>query len=293
MNTQFTERRPDAMRELDRGSVRLTDALARALGWGCAVLAAAALGACDAGNGNHAINGAIHVPAGQPPTSVATVNGPIVIDADAAVTSATTVNGDIQAGTHVTAQSFTTVNGSIDLGNGDRIDGGVTSINGSIRLSNGSDVSGAVSNVTGSIDLANAHVGGGIKTSNGNINILGQSRVQGGILVEAATVGVSSGGSTPRIVIGPNADVQGPLRFEHPVQLYVSDQATIGPVTGATPIRFSGDEPSPGGPELSSAVPDARTASPEASQPATKPTAEPETVRGQRSVVSAGAPVDR
>jgi len=47
----------------------------------------------------------------------------------------------------------------------------------------------------------------------------------------------------PRIVIGPGATVQGDLRFERTVQLYVSDKATIGTVTGATAIAFSGDAP--------------------------------------------------
>jgi hypothetical protein len=47
----------------------------------------------------------------------------------------------------------------------------------------------------------------------------------------------------PRIVIGPGATIEGELRFERVVQLYVSDRATIGPVVGATAIRFSGDAP--------------------------------------------------
>jgi hypothetical protein len=33
------------------------------------------------------------------------------------------------------------------------------------------------------------------------------------------------------------------LRFERTVKLYVSDKATIGTVTGATPIPFAGDTP--------------------------------------------------
>jgi hypothetical protein len=47
----------------------------------------------------------------------------------------------------------------------------------------------------------------------------------------------------PRIVIGPGVTVQGELRFERTVKLYVSDKATIGTVTGATAIPFSGDTP--------------------------------------------------
>jgi hypothetical protein len=37
--------------------------------------------------------------------------------------------------------------------------------------------------------------------------------------------------------------VQGDLRFERKVRLLVSDKATIGPVTGATAVPFSGDSP--------------------------------------------------
>jgi hypothetical protein len=44
-------------------------------------------------------------------------------------------------------------------------------------------------------------------------------------------------------VIGPGATVQGDLRFERTIQLFVSDKATIGTVTGAAPIPFTGDTP--------------------------------------------------
>jgi hypothetical protein len=51
------------------------------------------------------------------------------------------------------------------------------------------------------------------------------------------------GSKPPRVVIHANATVQGLLKFEREVRLYVSDKATIGTVEGATPIRFSGSEP--------------------------------------------------
>ena len=35
----------------------------------------------------------------------------------------------------------------------------------------------------------------------------------------------------------------GPLVFEQEVRLYVSDRATVGPITGATAIRYSGARP--------------------------------------------------
>jgi hypothetical protein len=44
-------------------------------------------------------------------------------------------------------------------------------------------------------------------------------------------------------VIGPGAAVKGTLRFKREVKLYVSDRATIGPVEGATAIKFTGDRP--------------------------------------------------
>ena len=37
----------------------------------------------------------------------------------------------------------------------------------------------------------------------------------------------------PRVVIGPNATVQGELRFEREVELFVHPSAKIGPVVGA------------------------------------------------------------
>jgi hypothetical protein len=47
----------------------------------------------------------------------------------------------------------------------------------------------------------------------------------------------------PRIVIGPNAVVEGALVFEREVTLYVHDSARIGKVTGATAVRFSTPTP--------------------------------------------------
>ena len=47
----------------------------------------------------------------------------------------------------------------------------------------------------------------------------------------------------PRIVIGPHAVVQGKMTFKREVELYVSDSATIAAIEGATPTKFSGDQP--------------------------------------------------
>jgi len=53
--------------------------------------------------------------------------------------------------------------------------------------------------------------------------------------------GGSSGGfrgttlKPPVIVIAPRTIIKGTLRFEREVKLYVSDQATVGPIEGAGP----------------------------------------------------------
>jgi DUF4097 and DUF4098 domain-containing protein YvlB len=196
------------------------------------------------GDGSHKINGSIDVPAGKPPGAFATINGSIHVDDDAAVTSASTVNGGVKLGDHATASSLTTVNGSVTLGRGAHVSGHVSSVNGALSLEDGADVTGALSNVNGEIALIGAHVGGGINTVNGGMNIGGASRVEGGILVEKSNGGhMQIFHDVPRIVIGPGATVQGDLRFEHTVELFVSDKATVGAVTGAAPISFTGDAP--------------------------------------------------
>jgi hypothetical protein len=44
----------------------------------------------------------------------------------------------------------------------------------------------------------------------------------------------------PRIVLGPNAVVEGPLVFKREVNLYVHKTARIGQVTGGTAVRYDG-----------------------------------------------------
>jgi cytoskeletal protein CcmA (bactofilin family) len=208
------------------------------------IVALSACGGSFDGDASNKINGSIDVPAGKPPGAVATVNGSIHIDDNAAVTSATTVNGGVQLGDHATASSLNSVNGSITLGRGAHVSGSASSVNGALSLGDGADITGALSNVNGKITLTGAHVGGGIKTVDGGMDIGGASRVEGGILVQKPTSDlVQIIHDVPRIVIGPGATVQGDLRFEHTVQLFVSDKATIGTITGATPIPFTGDTP--------------------------------------------------
>lgn len=197
-------------------------------------------------NSSKKVNGSVHVAAGTPTEAAETVNGDIRVDDNATVTSASTVNGSVHLGAHTAAQSVQTVNGSISLDAGAKVSGGADTVNGTLTLGDGSEVAGALTNVNGSIKLDAAHVGGGIKTVNGDILIGANSHVEGGVVVEQEHgFFIHFGNAMPRIVIGPGAVVQGEMRFHRQVKLYVSDKATIGAVSGATPIRFSGDAPPP------------------------------------------------
>jgi len=213
----------------------------------CALALLLVLSGCDYssdGNESTKINGSIHVPAGKPPGPVETINGAVHIDENAAVTTATTVNGSVRMGPHATAVSLNTVNGGISLDTGAKVSGSATSVNGDLTVADGAEVSGSLSNVNGKISLTGGHVIGRIKTVSGNISITGGSHVDGGILVEGSSSGLLKIGSdVPRVLIGPGSSVLGELRFERKVDLYVSDKATIGTVSGATPVTFTGDSP--------------------------------------------------
>jgi DUF4097 and DUF4098 domain-containing protein YvlB len=208
-----------------------------ALAVGLPLLAAAHDGDIDK------VNGAIHVAAGQQVNDVSTVNGSLHVASGARVHKASTVNGAVELGDKAQADSIDTVNGAITLGSGSRISGEVGAVNGSLRLARGAEVGGRLRNVNGAIVLDAAHVAGGIATVGGDITVGANSRVEGGILVNKPSGWFNVNNRTPLVVIGPHAVVQGTLEFRREVLLKVSDSAQIGPVQGATVVKFSGATP--------------------------------------------------
>ena len=191
------------------------------------------------------VNGSVQVDAGQQAGNVSTVNGAVHIQDGASVQKASTVNGAVALGDKAQAAELGTVNGGITLGSHSKVSGEVSTVNGSIQLGNGAEVDGKLDNVNGSIVLDEAHVAGGIGTVDGDITIGANSRVEGGILVDKPSNSWFHFGTqrTPIIVIGPHAVVQGTLEFRRDVVLKVSDSAQIGPVKGATVVKFSGAQP--------------------------------------------------
>ena len=194
--------------------------------------------------------GTVEVQPGEHVANATSVNGSVEIGAHAVVNRAETVNGHVTVHEHAAVGSVKTVNGAIDIEQAAHVAGNVGLVNGRTTLAAGADVGGHLSNVNGSIQLTAAHVGGGIETTNGDLTVGENSRVEGGILYNENHEGwfnfsfFGFGKSKlPQVVIGPGAIVKGKLRFRQDVKLYVSDQATIDSVEGATVIKFSGSHP--------------------------------------------------
>jgi len=192
------------------------------------------------------INGSITAEAGQRYGDLETVNGSIRLEDGAVVDEASTVNGSIQGGDKVTAGDLETVNGSIKFGRDARVDDQVETVNGGIFFDRGSTI-GGIANVNGSIGIVGTVVEGSIETVNGDITVGADSHVKGRIRVEKPNQNGFNWNwkkqRPPRIVIGPNAVVDGQLVFERDVVLYVHDSARIGKVIGATARRYSGATP--------------------------------------------------
>jgi hypothetical protein len=207
----------------------------------CLLLAAATPAFAD-GQDIDKVNGSISIDAARQAGDLDTVNGSIRIGANATTGDASTVNGSIQLADGAHTGALETVNGSIRAGSGMVVDGGVETVNGSIFFDRGSRIAKGVSTVNGAIGLVDTDLGGGIDTVNGDITVGIGSHVKGGIKVEKPNnnfLGIRIGKSRPpRIIIGPNAVVEGPLVFEREVKLYVHSTAKTGPITGATAIRF-------------------------------------------------------
>lgn len=189
------------------------------------------------------VNGSITAEASRTYGNLETVNGSIRIESSARIEDAETVNGSIQAADNIHADSLSTVNGSIRIGPQARIGGSVETVNGSVFVDRGGNIARDVETVNGAIGLVDSDLGGGIATVNGDITVGAGSHVKGGITVEKPSAQWISVGKRkpPRIIIGANARVDGPLVFEREVRLYVHRSAKVGPVTGATAVRYDGD----------------------------------------------------
>ena len=197
-------------------------------------------------SGASSVNGKITVGDSAVVTgSLTTVNGGIRIGSYSQVEDASTVNGSLKLGAQVTGRDMTSVNGSISMKAGAKIDGEVSVVNGGISVDEGSSVSGEISNVNGDIEITGSDVGGDITTVTGDV-MLENATLKADLVIKEPK-GNYSMKRKPRIVIGPGSSVAGEIRIEHDVDLYISDTADVGSVSGVMSmddaVRFSGSRP--------------------------------------------------
>lgn len=212
-----------------------------------ALAAAFALSAPAFGQDHSKVNGSIKIEDGGSAGDLDTVNGSIKVGENARAGDAGTVNGSIKVYDGARVGGLSTVNGSIKAGRQVAIGDDVETVNGGIFIDRGGNVSGDIETVNGAIGLVDTDVAGGIATVNGDLTVGVGSHVRGGIRYEEpGQQWISFKRRNPRVVIAQDARVDGPLVFEHEVSLYVHESATIGPVTGAEPVRYSGTR-APGG----------------------------------------------
>lgn len=187
------------------------------------------------------------------------VNGAIYVGAGSSVGSVSTVNGEVNLGENSVADSIETVNGQLNLGDGARVNGEATAVNGGVSsgqrvvvagnlsIVNGkmslepdSRVEGRVENVNGALALNGAYARS-LGTVSGSVEILAGSTIEGELKVAEPRL-FHSQDEIPRIVIGENSAVGGPLIFEREVELLIHESAQVGEVRGAEPRSFSGSE---------------------------------------------------
>ena len=128
------------------------------------------------------------------------------------------------------------VMGGLNADEGETV-GDMETVNGGISVEERAHA-GSLQTVNGGITVRQTDVGGRIRLVNGDVTVGAKSHVHGGILVEK-NKGIDFGWSNrkprvPRIIIGPNAIVDGELRFERKVDRYVHTTAKVGTVIGAT-----------------------------------------------------------
>ncbi|MDH3613045.1 MAG: hypothetical protein OEU90_13410 [Gammaproteobacteria bacterium] len=201
-------------------------------------------------DGATTVNGSISVGEGAVVTgTLKTVNGKIRVDENTTIEDAVTVNGSLGIADGVKADNLSTVNGSVSVGEDCTVDGEIGTVNGRIKLEKGSKVAQDVGNVNGDIELAGSEVGGNVKTVSGNVDLSEAAVIKGDLIIEEPSMWSFGNKSSrvPEVVIGPGSAVEGTIRLEREVKLYISESAKVGGVEGemsmSDAVRFSGDHP--------------------------------------------------
>ena len=205
------------------------------------------IGAGETSDGESSVNGSITIGEGATINGdVETVNGTIRIEQGATIGDAETVNGGLRVADNVKSENLSTVNGSIRVAGQVSVAGEISTVNGRIVVGGGSKVEKGVGNVHGEIELSGSEIGGDLLTVNGDIELADGAVIKGDLIVEKPG-GWNNSNREPRIVIGPGSRVEGTLRLEREVELFISESAEVGGVEGVMSmddaVRFSGKRP--------------------------------------------------
>lgn len=174
---------------------------------------------------------------------VGNVNGRIQVGRDTKVLDISNVNGRISLADAVEVDGdISSVNGRIELGERTRVSGDIESVNGRISAAEGVSIAGTVSSVNGSIEMRAARAAR-VVTTNSQIHLEEGTVIEGELLVRKRQ-GISfNAGSPPKVIIGRGVRVEGPLTFGREVELHVHETASVGEISGAQAVRYSGDTP--------------------------------------------------
>jgi len=213
------------------------------------------------------VNKSIKIDAGDPVRGASTVNGSITVAADAVVTgdldtvngsirigrgarleNAATVNGGIKVADSAQTEDLDTVNGAVRVGESVTVDGDIDAVNGAITVGIASSVAKGVSNVNGEITLNGSTIGGDVSTVKGDVSVINGATIKGDLIVKKpGKLGWLEKKRKPKIVIGPGSSVEGTIELQYEVELFVSETARVGSVSGVMNIdqavRFSGERP--------------------------------------------------
>lgn len=200
-------------------------------------------------DGASSVNGSITVGDNANVTAkITTVNGAIRIGDGATIRNAGTVNGSVRIGSGVQADDVETVNGGIRMRDNVQINGAVSAVNGSVEVGQGSRIARDLSNVNGDIELSGSQVGGDVSTVSGDVEVMDGSIISGDLIIEEPK-GMQWGRNSkkPTVVIGPGSRVDGMIRAERDIKLYISTTAEVGGVDGkvtmSDAVRFDGSRP--------------------------------------------------
>ena len=193
----------------------------------------------DDGRSISTVNGQVEAEEGQTYDTLSTVNGQVRVGRGVTAKEAKTVNGQVLIEENVKLGKASTVNGQLRIGEGSTIEHEASTVNGGVKLAKRARVGGDVSTVSGGIELDGAEVGGSITTRNGDIELTDGAHVRGSINVKKKNdSGWSWGKDEPiEVRICSTCVVDGDLRFERPVDLYVQPGAKIGQVIGDAVTR--------------------------------------------------------